>query len=240
MDETIILVYGRFQPFTIGHLSMLDNISQLKEMGYNNYYVGTSAVNEHKHKPVLKPASIRNVHTSKNLVEHNDRKNPLTTKQKVKYIKLAMKSIGLDSKRVFVSSSPINAFKKMRARARKIIIISGSDRVPELRQILDTNNNKYFQNFERHDIISVDREGSGISATLVRSLAVENNFEEFKKKVSYLDETRQKKLYNQLRKAYYDMIRSHNSLVGPIENVATNSTSPSTFSISSKSKSKQK
>lgn len=258
-DRTVVLAYGRFQPFTFGHLTMMQDIVTLKNAGYNNYYIGTSSVNETEHKSVIKGQTLKNIEKSENkskaLVDHEKRKNPLTTDQKVKYIKLGMKSIGLDSRRVFVSSTPINAFKKMRGKGDILVIIGGTDRIPSYIRILNESiskpsDKKYFPDFQEYVAISQVRDNSsnplqGISATLLRTLAVENNFEEFKEKIPYIagDEVKQKKLFNQIRKAYKTMLGgpsgTHISFTGEIEENIPSISPPSSYSISTNAKSKK-
>ena len=65
-DRTVVLAYGRFQPFTFGHLTMMQDIVTLKNAGYNNYYIGTSSVNETEHKSVIKGQTLKNIEKSEN------------------------------------------------------------------------------------------------------------------------------------------------------------------------------
>lgn len=234
-NNTIVLVYGRFQPFTIGHLALLDKIIEYRNNGYNNYYVGTSAVNEETHKPVGVAKTL------KTLVATEKRKNPLTAKQKVKYIKAAMKYKGLNSRRVFVSRTPIFALRKMREKADRIIILTDLEGIAEFNKVIN-NNRHYFRDFVDYVAIGDAREqdynNTNISGTLIRELAVNDNFEEFKTKVPYIAEDKQRKLFNHIRRAYMQMLRNRELLKGDVEEtlVSSETSSPSTFSISSRSK----
>lgn len=237
--NTIVLVYGRFQPFTLGHLSLLDKIIEYREAGYTNYYLGTSAVNEETHRPEIKAKTL------KTLVSVDKRKNPLTTKQKLKYIKAAMKYKGLDSRRVFVSRNPVFALKKMRSKVDRIIILTDIEGVVAFNNIINSNH-YYFRDFVHYEAIGDQRARSyndtNISASLVRELAVNNNFEDFKRSVPYIPEDKQQKLFNHIRRAYMEMLRNRQLLEGDVEEslVSYSTSTPSTYSISSKSKHKSR
>lgn len=266
-DDTVILIFGRFQPFSLGHIAMFEQLKELLAAGYTKYYIGTSAVPENQHLKTISKQAMKNITTSQSLVEHENRKNPLTTREKVKFIKLGMKSEGLDSRRrVFVSSDPLGAFYKMRKIAKRLIIICGEDRVDSYRRILVQNEKKEEDrlDFEDYKILSGSRDRGtvanpllGVSATVVRTLAVINDFDEFRKKVPYLDENHQRKLFKILRKAYMNMIGVNadlgtgtgtgtraNLIHGDISNtsdtlaVPVSLSSPSPYSISSKAKAK--
>jgi hypothetical protein len=265
-DDTVILIFGRFQPFSLGHIAMFEQLKDLLASGYSKYYVGTSAVQENQHLKTISKQAMKNITTSQSLVEHENRKNPLTTREKVKFIKLGMKSEGLDSRRVFVSSDPLGAFYKMRTKAKRLIIICGEDRVDSYRRILVQNEKKEEDrlDFEDYKILSGSRDRGtvanpllGVSATVVRTLAVINDFDEFRKKVPYLDENHQRKLFKILRKAYLNMIGVNadlgmetgtgtraNLIHGDISNtsdtlaVPVSLSSPSPYSISSNAKAK--
>lgn len=235
-NNTIVFIFGRFQPFTVGHLSLLDKIIQYRENGYNNYYVGTSTVDEEKHLPLVKSRTLET------LVSDHKRKNPLTTKQKVKYIKAAMKYRGLDSKRLFVSRNLLFGLRKIRKMADRLIILTDLEGIEQFNKLVSKDNKyKYFPDFVDYIAIGNQRErdynNTNISGSLIRELAVNDNFEAFKQHVPYIAEDKQMKLFTHIRRAYMQMLRNRELMKGDVEEslVSSSTSTPSTFSISSKS-----
>ena len=102
----------------------------------------------------------------------------------------------------------IDHVKKLNTAGHKhLVMVVGSDRVPEVKKLLDKYNGSEF-NFKKIDVVSAgnrdpDAEGpTGMSATKMRAHAIGGKWGEFQKGIpSHVAPEHAKEMYNELRKA---------------------------------------
>ena len=160
----VVFAFGRFNPPTIGHQKLIDKVITIAKRV--------------KGLPVLYVSATQ-----------DKKKNPLSAKDKLKYIKMVYKrgiqlnAAGSDS-RTFMEILK-NRFNK---KYTEVYMIAGSDRVAEFNRLIKKYN-KVDYNFDRVEVISAgerdpDAEGTtGMSASKMREYVMSNNFDEFKKGV---------------------------------------------------------
>ena len=177
--NTIVLGWGRMNPPTNGHELLV--------------------------KAVLKVAQKYSADHVIYLTRTQDpKKNPLTVDQKVFYARKAFPGVNImgatDQIRTF-----IEAVKALTGKYENLIMVAGSDRVLEYKQILDKYNGKDF-NFKTILVVSAGERdpdsdtASGMSATKMRQAAAENNFNKFKMGVpSGLSQQLAKRMFDDVR-----------------------------------------
>jgi len=158
----MVFTFGRMNPPTIGHKAVVDKVEELAK--------------ENKAK-----SSIVLTHSQ------DPEKNPLTPEQKKKH-----------AGRMFPNSNILTTDKSapnIIAQVKKfeeaghdhLILVVGSDRVDEMKKLLDSYNGKEFH-FKKIDVVSAgerdpdsEDETQGMSATKMRSHAITNKRAEFQK-----------------------------------------------------------
>ena len=206
--KTAVFAFGRFNPPTIGHEKLINAV-----IAVNQREGGT--------------AFIYGSHTQ------DSRKNPLTHKQKFKYLKEMYSS----KKKIFQSRSkaknPLEAADELSGKYNKLIMIAGSDRVSEFKSLLNTYNGKKgghgSYEFEEIEVKSAgerdpDADGaSGMSASKMRKAATQGDFDAFQTGVSSELNTKDKKdMMNEVRKglkldAIREEMRRRRGLQEPVE-----------------------
>ena len=206
--KTAVFAFGRFNPPTIGHEKLINAV-----IAVNQREGGT--------------AFIYGSHTQ------DSRKNPLTHKQKFKYLKEMYSS----KKKIFQSRSaaknPLEAADELSGKYNKLIMIAGSDRVSEFKSLLNTYNGKKgghgSYEFEEIEVKSAgerdpDADGaSGMSASKMRKAATQGDFEAFQMGASNELNTKDKKdMMNEVRKglkldAIREEMRRRRGLQEPVE-----------------------
>ena len=184
--KTAVFAFGRFNPPTIGHEKLINAV-----IAINQREGGT--------------AFIYGSHTQ------DSRKNPLTHKQKMRYLK----GMFSNKKNIFQSRStiknPLEAADELSGKYNKLIMIAGSDRVSEFKSLLNTYNGKSgghgSYDFEEIEVKSAgerdpDADGaSGMSASKMRKAATQGDFDAFQTGVSnQLNEKDKRKMMNEVRK----------------------------------------
>lgn len=165
-QKTVVFSFGRFNPPTTGHQKLLQKIIQTaKQMGGQpKLYVSYS---------------------------QDLKKNPLTAKQKIAYIKkMFPKEAGLlELKDNINIKNPIDVATELNGKYDKLVMVVGSDRVRDFKALL----NKYNGVESRHglykyqdiQIVSAgerdpDAEGvAGMSASKMRAAAASGDYESF-------------------------------------------------------------
>ena len=206
--KTAVFAFGRFNPPTIGHEKLINAV-----IAVNQRESGT--------------AFIYGSHTQ------DSKKNPLTHKQKFKYLKEMYSS----KKKIFQSRSkaknPLEAADELSGKYNKLIMIAGSDRVSEFKSLLNTYNGKKgghgSYEFEEIEVKSAgerdpDADGaSGMSASKMRKAATQGDFDAFQTGVSSELNTKDKKdMMNEVRKglkldAIREEMRRRRGLQEPVE-----------------------
>ena len=178
MGKKVVFTWGRFNPPTIGHGVVMDRVAaEAKSRG----------------------ADFK-IYASKS---EDPRKNPLTFKDKIKFLKQSFPKYSRN-----VDSNPrLNTILKVMASLEKkyseVVVIVGSDRQQEFNKLLHVYNGREYD-FEKIDVVSAgerdpDAEGvSGMSASKMRKAAADGDYKSFKKGTPIKNP---KKLYDTLRKS---------------------------------------
>ena len=180
-DKSVTFTFGRFNPPTTGHAKLVD---KLKRVRADDTLLFSSHSND-------------------------KRKNPLTHKDKVKYLK---KFFG---KKVSVIDSNVRTVfdicNFLHEKGYKTInMVVGSDRVKEFEALITKYNNVKarhgFYNFSEINIVSAGERDpdaddvSGMSASKMRAYAEDGDFENFKEGVPSKNKRDQEQLYKAIRK----------------------------------------
>ena len=196
--KTAVFTFGRMNPPTLGHEKLIKKV--LEVASKNNA------------KPFI---FISNTKDSK--------KNPLTTEQKIKYLRL---SIPDAEKHIYTDSSiktPFDALKTVEKMGfTDVIFVGGSDQVNDLypslkRYVKHPDKSKSFE-LESFTVVSAGeriQDGTGVdaaSSTKLRLAASKNDFSEFKKTVP-------SKLSEKFAKEMFDAIRSSMKIESIVEEV---------------------
>lgn len=181
VSEEISVVFGRFNPPTLGHKKLFDTLSEVSEN--NQYRIYPSRSNDSKKNPldpITKISVMREMYP-----EHSDK---IVDDENIRNILDVLKNLSEEG-------------------YKKVNIVVGSDRQNEFEKLTNQyNNNLYF--FEEINIVSAgDRDPDsdsiqGISASKLRKFVVEGNYQEFSKGIpNTLTSTQSQKLYNILRQS---------------------------------------
>lgn len=154
---TAVISFGRMNPVTVGHEKLVNKVLQ----------VATKA----KATPLV-------------YLSHSEdpRKNPLSYSDKISFAQKAFGRVIQKSK----ARTIIEVAKELNGKFANLIVVVGSDRVAEFNTLLNKYNGKEY-NFQVIDVQSAgerdpDAEGvEGMSASKMRSLAADNDLNQFKK-----------------------------------------------------------
>jgi nicotinic acid mononucleotide adenylyltransferase len=194
-QKTAVISYGRFNPPTIAHEKLIRTLSETAKANNADAY--------------LVP-SHSDFYTAKAKVDRE--KNPLTLREKIKILS------NIVPNNVIISSDGrtlINILKILSEQGyTNIIQLAGSDRIEEFRNLINKYNNVPDKRgiinfgFKGYELISSgdrdpDSEGTiGMSASKLRKLAREGNYEEFVKGMPQSlqsNESLLKEIYNIIR-----------------------------------------
>jgi len=156
-NSTAVISFGRFSPPTVGHEKLINK--------------------------VIAEAKSRNA-TPMIFASHSfdKKKNPLPYKSKIRYLKTTFGNVIQETN----SKTIIQIAKELEVNYTNLVLVVGSDRVAEFQKLLNAYNGKEYT-FKNIEVVSAgardpDAEGvSGMSASKLRALAAEGNFNEFKK-----------------------------------------------------------
>lgn len=178
-SKTVVFAFGRFNPPTTGHELLVKAVKKL------------AASNKAEHA----------IYASKT---QDAKKNPLTVEKKVHYLNLMFPNTH------FVAATPqertfIEAVKSLNKTYKKLIMVAGSDRVPEYEKILAKYNGKEF-NYDTIQVISAGErdpdadDATGMSASKMRSVAAKGDYAQFKQGLpSTMREIDGRRLMNDVR-----------------------------------------
>jgi hypothetical protein len=175
--KKVVFTFGRLNPPTVGHQKLVDKI--------------TSTAKREK-----ADAKVFLSHTQ------NNKKDPLTYAEKIRFARKAFGTVIEQSN----SKTIIQILQELQKKYTDIVLIVGSDRVSEFSGLLNKYNGGPFE-FDSIDVRSAgardpDAVGvAGMSASKLRALAIEGNFDTFKTGLP-------KKLSDSDAKDLYDTIRS--------------------------------
>ena len=181
-SKPVVFAFGRLNPPTIGHQKLIERVITIAKRV--------------KGLPVLYVSASQ-----------DKRKNPLTVKQKVDYLKKVyprgikiLPAIG--SERTFMEILKNRFYKKF----TDVYMIAGSDRVAEFKRLIKQYNGKDY-NFDTTEVVSAgerdpDATGAtGMSASKMRDFAMNNDYTSFKQ--GLIKGTKEKdamKLFKDLKK----------------------------------------
>ena len=179
--ETVTLVFGRFNPPTIGHEKLLNGAKQVSGDGDLRIYPSRSV---------------------------DPKKNPLDTNQKTELMKKMFPDYSDD---IINDESVKTIFDALKIANEdgysNVKIVVGSDRVAEFDNLAQKYNGDLYD-FEEIDTISAgerdeDAEGvAGMSASKMRKAAAEDDFDTFRKGIpDSLDDEAAKQMMTTVRKA---------------------------------------
>lgn len=184
------IVFGRFNPPTIGHSLLLKTLNKYAKEGNKATVFLSHSINQpvdfrrafKKTKDVVDKEEI-------NKIISQELRNPLSWEQKVSFVDRVIQGKGYD---VSVDETPtLTTLEKIfvslaEAGDRNIILIAGSDRVEEFNGFVERYNNAQPADFHvRVEIVSAGKRDpdaddvSGISATMLRYLALAEDFDAF-------------------------------------------------------------
>ena len=157
VDKTVVLGWGRMNPITVGHEKLVNKI---------------------------KDVARKNSATPLIYITHSQdaKKNPLDYDDK---IMLAKKAFGNKVIQKSKSKTIIQVLKEVEAKANKLILVVGSDRVKDFDTLLNKYNGKDYS-FDSIEVQSAgdrdpDAEGvEGMSASKMRVAAASGKFDQFK------------------------------------------------------------
>lgn len=181
VGSTIVLSFGRMNPITSGHELLINKV------------VSESKKRKADHLIVLSKSQDK-------------KKNPLNVADKVKFAKAAFPGINIKGSDN-TTRTLIEVIKSVDGKYKNVVLIAGSDRVPEFKTLLDKYNGKEYS-FDSIEVVSSgerdpDADGvTGMSATKMRELAKAGDFDGFKKGVpSKMSDVIAKKMYDAIRTA---------------------------------------
>ena len=181
VKKGVVFTFGRFNPPTTGHAKLVDKLKKASSGGYN-VLLFTSHSNDKK-------------------------KNPLSHKQKISYLRKFFGRIVVDAdaRTVFDICNELQKQKYTHIR-----MVVGSDRIREFENLINKYNGVKarhgFYKFEEIEIISAgERDAdsddvSGMSASKLRGYAEKGDFDNFKQGVPTKNKGLIQKLYNDIRK----------------------------------------
>jgi len=175
--KKVVMTFGRLNPPTVGHQKLVDKLLAIGKKEKADVKVFLS-------------------HTQ------NNKKDPLNYAEKIRFARKAFGKVIEQSN----SKTIIQILQELQKNYTDLIMVVGSDRVGEFGGLLDKYNGKAY-NFDSISVISAgardpDSVGvEGMSASKLRALAIEGDFETFKTGLP-------KKLTEKDAQDIYDTIRS--------------------------------
>lgn len=176
-SKKVVFAFGRFQPPTIGHELLVNAVKRVA--GKDAHVIYASRTQDAK-------------------------KNPLPVNRKVYYLKRMFPGTNFMAAGE-TTRTLIEVAKELNKKYKNIIMVAGSDRVPEYKRLLNEYNGKEF-NFDTIDVVSAgerdpDGDGaSGMSATKMREAAKKGDFKSFKQGLPHTITTVDaKRLMNEVR-----------------------------------------
>lgn len=184
MAKTVAFTFMRANPPTIGHLKLIETLSK-------------------------QPADDHFVYLSHS---QDKKKNPLSYDKKLFYAREFFEK-AVPTVQVIESDSrtAVQVLGELNGKYSSIIFVAGGDRIEDFDRLLNayngvpTKTGDILYQFDFIDVVSAgerDPEAedvTGMSASKLRALAQENNFEEFKKGVPSDDEELIQQLFNDVR-----------------------------------------
>lgn len=178
-SKKVVFAFGRFQPPTTGHELLVNIVKKIASTQKADHVIFASRT-------------------------HDKKSNPLPVDRKVYYLKRMF------PKTNFVAASNevrtfIEAAKMLSGKYKNLVMIAGSDRVPEYKKILEKYNGDIFH-FDTVEVVSAGERdpdadsASGMSGTKMRAAAVDGDYKKFKTGLpKALTDLNGKRLMNEIR-----------------------------------------
>lgn len=178
-SKKVVFAFGRFQPPTTGHELLINAVKKIAAAQKADHVIFASRT-------------------------HDKKSNPLPVDRKVYYLKRMF------PKTNFVAANEeirtfMEAAKSLSKKYKNLVMIAGSDRVPEYKKLLEKYNGDVFT-FDTIEVVSAGERdpdadsASGMSGTKMREAAKSNDFASFKKGLPHtLTELDGKRLMNEIR-----------------------------------------
>ncbi len=178
-SKKVVFAFGRFQPPTTGHELLVNAVKKIASAQKADHIIFASRTQDKK-------------------------SNPLPVDRKVYYLKRMFPGTNFAA-----ASEEIRTFmeaaKALSKRYKNLVMVAGSDRVPEYKKLLDRYNGDVFH-FDTVEVVSAGERdpdadtASGMSGTKMREAAKKNDFALFKKGLPHtLTELDGKRLMNEIR-----------------------------------------
>lgn len=176
-SKKVVFAFGRFQPPTIGHELLVNAVK--KVAGKDAHVIYASHTQDAK-------------------------KNPLSVDRKVYYLKRMFPGTN------FMAAGGetrtlIEVAKQLNKKYKNLVMVAGSDRVPEYKRLLETYNGKEFH-YDTVEVVSAGErdpdadDASGMSGTKMREAAKKGDFKLFKSGLPHTITTVDaKRLMNEIR-----------------------------------------
>ena len=161
MGKKVVFAWGRFNPPTTGHRVVMDKVAKEAKSRSADYIIFASKSNDPK-------------------------KNPLTFRTKVKFLKQAFPKHSKNINAHPRLKTVLDVMRFLDKKYSEVSLVVGSDRVSDFDTMLNRYNGREYD-FERIEIISAgerdpDAEGvTGMSASKMRAAAAEGDYTSFRK-----------------------------------------------------------
>jgi nicotinic acid mononucleotide adenylyltransferase len=158
-SKKVVFAFGRFNPPTTGHELLIKVVKKLAVTHNADHAIYASKTQDSK-------------------------KNPLSVDKKVHYLNLMFPNTRFVAANNEIRTF-IEAIKQLNKKYKNLIMVAGSDRVPEYQELLTKYNGKEFH-FDTIQVVSAGErdpdadDAAGMSATKMRALAVKGDYKHFK------------------------------------------------------------
>lgn len=178
-SKKVVFAFGRFQPPTTGHELLVNAVKKIASVQKADHVIFASRT-------------------------HDKKSNPLPVDRKVYYLKRMF------PKTNFVAANEeirtfMEAAKSLNKKYKNLVMIAGSDRVPEYKKLLEKYNGDVFH-YDTIEVVSAGERdpdadtASGMSGTKMREAAKKGDFASFKRGLPHtLTELDGKRLMNEIR-----------------------------------------
>jgi len=178
-SKKVVFAFGRFQPPTIGHELLVKAVDKLAKEQNASHCIYASKTEDKK-------------------------SNPLPVSRKVYYLKRMFPEANIKAAGP-TTRTLIEVAKELNKKYKNLIMVAGSDRVPEYKRLLEQYNGKDY-NFDTIQVVSAGERdpdsdsASGMYGTKMREAAKKGDFVSFKKGLPHtLTIVDSKRLMNELR-----------------------------------------
>lgn len=180
--KTTVMTFGRMSPISSGHAKLVNKVKSV------------AAEHDADHKIVLSKTQ-------------DSKKNPLSVEDKVRFAKKLFPHTNIEGATADKPTLMHHAKALSDSGTKHLIIVAGSDRVKEYHDLLHKYNGEgNNHHFDKITVVSSgerdpDAEGAeGMSATKLRSHAVEGDYRKFKSGLPAGDDLVHREMYHAVRK----------------------------------------